>query len=79
MTLPPREGTKVKGSPSDDLENPGKVEYGILMSGGGYQIRNGHPEIERIYPVAEWIAGEKRTGGHVFWRRVIVVEDWAEL
>ena len=55
------------------------TEYGLLMSGGGYQIRNGHPGIERIYPAAEWIAGEKRTGAHVFRRRVIVVEDWVEL
>jgi hypothetical protein len=71
---------KVKNSPSDDLENPGTVvEYGLLMSGGGYQIRNGHPEIERIYPVTEWIADETRNGSHVFRRRVIVVEEWAEV
>ena len=79
MPLPPREGAKVKSGPSDDLENPGKVEYGILMSSGGYQIRNGRAEIERIYPVADWVADEKRNGTHVFRRRVIVVEDWAEL
>ena len=79
MPLPPREGAKVKSGPSDDLENPGKVEYGILMSGGGYQIRWDDPECERIYPTAEWIAAQKRNGGHVFRRRVIVVEDWAEL
>ena len=55
------------------------TEYGILMSGGGYQIRSTNPEVERIYPITEWVAGEKRHGGQVFRRRVIVVEEWAEL
>ena len=49
------------------------------MSGGGFQIRSDSPAVERIYPVAEWVNGEIRTGGHVFRRRVVVVEDWEEL
>ena|SRR6202044_4269051 len=80
MTAP-----KVKNGPSDDLENPGAfpreivTEHGLLMSGGGYQIRPTHLEIERIYPLAEWIAGQKRMGAHVFSRRIIVMEEWTEL
>jgi hypothetical protein len=70
---------KVKSSPSDDLENPGRVEYGLLMSGGGFHIRSDSPEVERIYPAAEWAAGEMRNGGHVYRRRVVVVEEWVEL
>lgn len=55
------------------------TEYGVLMSGGGYHIRWDDPEIERIYPTPKWAAHTIRTGGHVFRRRVIVVEDWEEM
>lgn len=55
------------------------VEHAILMSGGGMQVRNGDPEIERIYPLAQWIRGQQRFGGMVYRRTVLVVEDWAEV
>lgn len=55
------------------------TEYGELYSGGGYLLRNPAPEIERIYPVAEWIKHGRQDGGRVFRRRVIVVEDWTEV
>lgn len=48
------------------------TEYGLLLSSGGYQIRNTAPEIEK------WIRNETRRG-HVYRRRVIVVEDWEEV
>jgi hypothetical protein len=55
------------------------TEYGQLMSGGGYHIRNPHPDIERIYPLADWITDHCRHGGKVHRRRLIVVEDWTEV
>jgi hypothetical protein len=57
----------------------GIAEYGLLMSGGGYHIRSIAPQVGRIFPTAEWIVGQIRTGGHVYRRRVIVVEDWEEV
>lgn len=39
------------------------TEYAQLMAGGGMCVRNPHPEIERIYPLTEWIAAERRSGG----------------
>lgn len=60
--------------PGDEI-----TEYALRMSGGAMQVRNPHPEIERVYPVAEWIAGETRFGHHIYRRRVIVVSDWEEV
>lgn len=55
------------------------TEYALLMSGGGFHVRATDPEIERIYPVAEWIEHQTQVGRHVFRRRLVVVEDWAEV
>lgn len=55
------------------------VEHAIQMSGGGMHIRSDDPEIERIYPLAEWIPAQQRFGGKVWHRTVIVVEDWTEV
>jgi hypothetical protein len=55
------------------------TEHAQLMSGGGYHVRNGDPEIEKIYPLAEWIVHSQRFGGKVYRRVVIVVEDWTEV
>ena len=55
------------------------TEYGLLMSGGGFQVRWNDPEIEDIYPTPRWIENTIRTGGHVRRRRVIVVDDWTEV
>lgn len=55
------------------------TEHAIRMSGGAMQVRNGHPEIDRIYPLAEWIKHEQRFGGKVFRREIVVVSDWAEV
>lgn len=58
---------------------PVLAEYAVMMSGGGMHVRNDDPEVERIYPVAEWIPHQQRHGGKVYRRRVIVVEDWEEV
>jgi hypothetical protein len=58
---------------------PQITEYAQLMSGGGYHVRNSDPEIEAIYPLAEWIVHSQRFGGMVYRRTVIVIEDWAEV
>jgi hypothetical protein len=53
------------------------TEYGQVMADGGYHVRN--PHIERMYPVADWIADERQHGRFVARRRVVVVEDWIEV
>jgi hypothetical protein len=55
------------------------TEHAIEMSGGGMQVRNSDPLIEKIYPLAQWIPHYQRDGGKVWTRRVIVVEDWTEV
>jgi hypothetical protein len=55
------------------------TEHAIQMSGGGMHVRCDEPEIEEIYPLAEWIPHQQRFGGKVYRRRIIVVEDWAEV
>lgn len=63
------------------MRQPGEevTEYGQLMSGGGYSIRWDDPEMEEIYPVAKWIEHNRRHGGRVFRRKIIIVEDWIEV
>ena len=55
------------------------TEYAIEMSSGAMQVRNSDPEIEKIYPLAEWIPHQRRFGGKVWRRRVIVTQDWEEV
>jgi hypothetical protein len=55
------------------------VEHAIEMSSGAMQVRYEDPEIERIYPLADWIKAQQRFGGKVWRRTVIVVEDWHEM
>lgn len=62
------------------MTNPDPIwEYGLLYAGGGYLTRNPAPEIEAIYPLAEWIGHEVKTGGHVYRRQIIVVSDWKKV
>lgn len=53
------------------------TEYGQVTADGGYDVRN--PHIEHMYPVADWIADERKQGRFVARRRVVVVEDWIEV
>jgi hypothetical protein len=55
------------------------TEHANLMSGGGCHVWNTEPYIEEIYPLALRIGHGQRFGGKVYRRRVIVVEDWAEV
>lgn len=55
------------------------VEHAILYAGGSMLVRPNDPEVERIYPLTEWIHGERRSGGKVYRRTVVVVEDWQEV
>lgn len=55
------------------------TEHAQLMSGGGYHVRNSDPEIDEIYPLEQWIKAGQRFGGHVYRRRIIVLEDWTEI
>ena len=55
------------------------TEHAHLMSGGGYHVWNTEPYIEKIYPLEQRIKNGQQHGGHVYKRRVIVVEDWTEL
>ena len=60
-------------------ERETKVEHAVMMSGGGYHVRNDDPEIEDIYPLAKWIKSESRFGGKVYRRSIIVLDDWREV
>lgn len=55
------------------------TEHALQMAGGSVQVRYDTPEIEKIYPLAEWITHNQRFGGKVWRRRVIVLDDWAEV
>lgn len=54
------------------------TEYAIMMPSGAMQVRN--PDLERVYPLAEWIEHRQRVDRTtVYRRRIIVVEDWTEV
>jgi hypothetical protein len=43
-------------------------------------VRKSHPELERIYPLEQWIDGQVRVNrARVYRRRVIVVDDGVEV
>lgn len=58
---------------------PPVVEHAIRMTSGAMQVRADFPDLERIFPLAEWIRSEQRGGGKVYRRVVVVVEDWEEV
>jgi hypothetical protein len=58
------------------------TEHAIRMRSGSYQIRPSEtdvPGIEDGYPLSEWIEHNQQFNGKVYRRRIIVVEDWAEV
>jgi hypothetical protein len=55
------------------------TEHAVRMSSGAMTVRYDHPDIDRIFPLAEWIRTEQRFGGRVWRRRIIVVDDWEEV
>lgn len=58
---------------------PETTEYAQRYAGGSMLVRNPHPDIERIFPVAEWIRAEQQLGGKIYRRRIVVLEDWTEV
>lgn len=55
------------------------TEHAIQMSGGGMHVRCDDPAVEKVYPLAEWIPDHQQSGGKVWRRRIIVVDDWVEV
>lgn len=55
------------------------VEHAILYSGGSMLVRPVGPDIDEIFPLADWIRAGRMNGGHVFTRVVEVIEDWREV
>jgi len=51
----------------------------VLFSGGSMLVRPDDPEVERIFPLADWIPASQRFGGKVYRRVITVVEDWEEV
>jgi hypothetical protein len=66
--------TSGTGTPSENGTDE-LVEYGLLMSSGGFEIRP--PDIEAVYPLNLWIKDKLRQGSHIYRRTVVVVEEWA--
>jgi hypothetical protein len=56
-----------------------RVEHAQLFAGGSMLIRNADADVERVYPLAEWIGHETRKGGRIFRRKIVVIEDWSEV
>lgn len=55
------------------------TEYGERMGGGGYRTWDTSPELEEIYPLAKHMEHMRRNGVKMYRRRIIVVDDWAEV
>lgn len=52
------------------------TEYAVRYKSGDWKIRYTDDEVDRIYPLAQWISHGQRFAGFVGKRTVIVVEDW---
>jgi hypothetical protein len=56
------------------------TEYGVIMSGGGVQVRPNDPVLDRHVPLDQWIDAERNVNRtRVVRRRVIVIDDWEEV
>lgn len=55
------------------------TEHAQRDAGGSMLVRNPHPDIERIWPVADWIRDQQRMGGKIYRRRIVVLKDWTEV
>jgi hypothetical protein len=55
------------------------TEYAVGYAGGSMLVRPNAEDVERVYPIAEWIPHHQRGGGKVYTRRVIIVDDWVEV
>lgn len=53
------------------------TEYGVPMTNGDIKIRGA--ETIKWWPLADWAQEMRSRGTPVLRRRIIVVEDWAEV
>lgn len=52
------------------------TEYGQLFRGGSVLVRPNDPEIEKIYPLKNFIRAHSQNGGKVLKRSIIPMTDW---
>lgn len=55
------------------------TEHATWMASGAMQVRSSHPDIEFLYPLANWIKHETSHGTKIYRREIIVVSDWEEV
>lgn len=55
------------------------TEHAERYTSGAMLVRNSASEVERVYPLEQWIPDQQAHGGRIFKRRVIVVEGWTEI
>lgn len=55
------------------------TEHATRTKGGTMHVRYTSPDIERVYPLAEWLEHMTEDGGKVYRRTIVVVSDWEEV
>lgn len=55
------------------------TEHAEQYTSGAMLVRNPAPQVERVYPLAQWIVDQQDHGGKVYRRRIVVVDDWTEV
>ena len=68
----------LRGEPMWQLDHA-TTEHAEQYTSGAMLVRNSAPEVERVYPLEQWIPDQQQHGGRIFKRRVIVVEGWTEV
>jgi len=53
------------------------TEHATRLGSGTMQIRPN--DIDRVVPLATWIAASLTSGAAVYWRQIVVVDDWTEI
>lgn len=73
-------GTEPYGpAPVDPDAYSAVVEHAVRYTGGAMLVRNPSPDIEAIFPLDLWVTSEKRFGGKVYRRTIVVIDDWKEV
>lgn len=54
-----------------------KAEYGTAFKSGDMTVW--HSDGFEYYPLSKKIANERHSGGHVYRRLIMVIEDWKEV
>jgi hypothetical protein len=55
------------------------TEHAEQFTSGAMLVRNPAAEVERVYPLDQWIKDQQRNGGRIWRRRIQVIEDWVEV